>query len=123
MQRSMSDKRTIQSSFRGSRLENSFMTRSTFISGLILAALLSAPASAAIPQWGQSATSASSSAAYQLVQREISPREAKAIALARVPGGEVLDIRRTSDAYRVRIIARDGRVVDIVVDAVTGRVR
>jgi len=99
------------------------MTRSTFISGLILAALLSAPASAAIPQWGQTAESASSSAAYQLVQREISPREAKAIALARVPGGEVLDIRRTSDAYRVRIIARDGRVVDIVVDAVTGRVR
>lgn len=100
------------------------MTRSTLISALLLAAFVSAPASAAIPQWAQpDAAAAASAPSLQLVQREISPREAKAIALSRVPGGEVVDIRRTSDAYRVRIIARDGRVIDIIVDAVTGRVR
>lgn len=105
------------------------MTRSILISAAaVLVVLMSAPASAAIPQWGAFAsashsTSASTSLSYKVVQRQISPREAKAIALARVPGGEVVDIRRTSDAYRVRIIARDGRVIDIVVDAATGRIR
>lgn len=100
------------------------MTRTTFISAVFVAVLLSAPASAAIPHWGpQSSVSQAADPSTQLVQREISAREAKAIALARVPGGEVVDIRRTADAYRVRIIARDGRVVDIVVDAATGRIR
>ena len=55
--------------------------------------------------------------------RQISPAEAKRIALRQVRGGEVVDIRRSGDNYRVRVIARDGRVVDIVVDARTGRVR
>lgn len=100
------------------------MTRTTFISALFGAVLMSAPASAAIPHWGpQASVSQAADQSTQLVQREISAREAKAIALARVPGGEVVDIRRTADAYRVRIIARDGRVVDIVVDAATGRIR
>lgn len=100
------------------------MTRLTLISAILLAAFVSAPASAAIPHALQGETAPVASMPFeQLVQREISPREAKAIALSRVPGGEVVDIRRTSDAYRVRIIARDGRVIDIVVDAVTGRIR
>lgn len=100
------------------------MTRSILISAVLLAALMSAPAFAATPQGGQTeARSQSSAQSWQLVQRQISAREAKVIALARVPGGEVVDIRKTSDAYRVRIIARDGRVVDIVVDAATGRIR
>ena len=60
---------------------------------------------------------------YAQSNRQISAAEAKRIALSRVRGGEVVDIRRTADAYRVRVIARDGRVVDIVVDARTGRVR
>lgn len=59
----------------------------------------------------------------RLAQARISPAEAKAIALSRVPGGEVVDIRRSGDVYRVRVIDRNGRVVDIVVDARTGRVR
>lgn len=100
------------------------MTRTTFISALFGAVLMSAPAFAAIPHWGpQASVSQAADQSTRLVQREISAREAKAIALARVPGGEVVDIRRTADAYRVRIIARDGRVVDIVVDAATGRIR
>jgi uncharacterized membrane protein YkoI len=100
------------------------MTRKTLISAALLVALMSAPAFAAIPQGSPVHTASSLNAqSWQLVQREISAREAKAKALARVPGGEVVDIRRTSDAYRVRIIARDGRVVDIIVDAATGRIR
>ena len=100
------------------------MTLKTLISAALLVALMSAPAFAAIPQEIPVNTASSLNAqSWQLVLREISAREAKAIALARVPGGEVVDIRRTSDAYRVRIIARDGRVVDIIVDAATGRIR
>jgi len=100
------------------------MTRLTLISALLLAVFVSAPASAAIPPTAHvEAAPVASTPFEQLVQREISAREAKAIALGRVPGGEVVDIRRTSDAYRVRIIARDGRVIDIIVDAATGRIR
>lgn len=56
-------------------------------------------------------------------QAQISPRQAKSIALSRVPGGEVVDIRRSGDTYRVRVIDRQtGRVVTVVIDANTGRV-
>ncbi|WP_298913647.1 PepSY domain-containing protein [uncultured Algimonas sp.] len=100
------------------------MTRSTFITAALLALLSATPALAA-PQWDRPGERASAPAAasWHEAQREISPQEARAIALRRVPGGEVVDIRRLPDAYRVRIITRDGRVVDIVVDARTGRVR
>ncbi|GLQ19656.1 PepSY domain-containing protein [Algimonas porphyrae] len=84
-------------------------------------ALAAAPASLPISPSVLAAETAPS--VEQVAQRQISAREARAIALARVPGGEVVDIRRTRDTYRVRIIARDGRVVDIVVDANTGRIR
>ena len=49
--------------------------------------------------------------------------EAKSIARRRVKGGEVVDIARNGDTYRVRVIARDGRVVDVFIDANTGRVK
>jgi len=58
-----------------------------------------------------------------LAQRSISPSEAKSIALRRVRGGEVVDISRNGKTYRVRVIAKDGRVVDVYIDANTGRVR
>ncbi|MGB6230345.1 MAG: PepSY domain-containing protein, partial [Litorimonas sp.] len=58
----------------------------------------------------------------RFARRDISPSEAKAIALRRVPG-QVVDVRRMRGAYRVRIIRSDGRVVDVVVDAATGRIR
>lgn len=59
----------------------------------------------------------------QVAQRQISPQEAKSIALRRVRGGEVLDIRRYADFYRVRMLDRNGSRVDIDVDATTGRIR
>jgi uncharacterized membrane protein YkoI len=56
-------------------------------------------------------------------QRKISASEAKSIARKRAGGGEVVDISRNGDVYRVRVIRKDGRVVDVFIDATTGRVR
>ena len=56
-------------------------------------------------------------------QRRISASDAKAIARRRVPGAEVVDISLKGNIWRVRLIRKDGRVVDVSVDATTGRVR
>lgn len=56
-------------------------------------------------------------------QRSISPAEAKSIAQKRVPGGQVVDIKRRGDTYSVRIIKKSGKVVDVLIDANTGRVK
>lgn len=56
-------------------------------------------------------------------QRRISASDAKAIARRRVPGAEVVDISLQGDTWRVRLIRKDGRVVDVSIDATTGRVR
>ena len=56
-------------------------------------------------------------------QRKISASEAKSIAKRRAGGGEVVDISRNGNIYRVRVIRKDGRVVDVLIDATTGRVR
>jgi len=56
-------------------------------------------------------------------QRSVSPAEAKSIARSRVKGGEVVDISRRGDTYRVRVIAKNGKVVDVYIDANTGRVK
>ena len=94
---------------------------------MILAAFLlmlsAGTADASLKGTSQDRVRPASDTAWQMVQRQITPQEARAIALSRVPGGEVVDIRRTSNAYRVRIIARNGQVVDIIVDATTGRIR
>ncbi len=56
-------------------------------------------------------------------QRSISPAEAKTIARRHVPGGEVVDIKRRGDTYSVRVIKKSGKVVDVMIDANTGRVK
>ena len=56
-------------------------------------------------------------------QRSISPAEAKSIARRHVPGGEVVDIKRRGDTYSVRVIAKSGEVIDVLIDANTGRVK
>ncbi|MEL6687136.1 MAG: PepSY domain-containing protein [Pseudomonadota bacterium] len=99
------------------------MTRMIMITAALFA-LLSAGTANAAPQWAKpDRAKPASTASWHFVQRQITPQEARAIALSRVPGGEVVDIRRTSNAYRVRIIARNGQVIDIIVDATTGRIR
>ena len=56
-------------------------------------------------------------------QRSISPAEAKSIARKKVPAGEVVDIKRRGDTYSVRVIKKSGKVVDVLIDANTGRVK
>jgi len=56
-------------------------------------------------------------------QRSISPAEAKSIARKHVPGGQVVDIKRRGDTYSVRVIKKSGKVVDVLIDANTGRVK
>lgn len=57
----------------------------------------------------------------QSAQSRITPSEAKAIARRHVPGAKFNDISRKGNVYRVRLL-KDGRVVDVLVDATTGRV-
>jgi len=59
----------------------------------------------------------------KFVQNKISASQAKKIARSRVRGGEVVDINLRGNTYRVRVIAKNGRVVDVFIDARTGRVK
>ena len=61
--------------------------------------------------------------AVKEAQRSITPAEAKTIARKHVPGGQVVDIKRRGDTYRVRVIKKSGKVVDVLIDANTGRVK
>ncbi len=56
-------------------------------------------------------------------QSRISASQAKSIARQHVPGASVVDIFLNGNTYRVRMLRRDGRVVDVFIDAATGRVR
>ncbi len=59
----------------------------------------------------------------RVAQAKISASKAKTIALRKVGGGEVVDIERKGNSYRVRVIRKDGRVIDVYVDANSGRVK
>ena len=60
--------------------------------------------------------------AQQRAQR-ISASQAKSIALNRVRGAKFINVQLVGDAYRVRLQQKNGRIVDVYVDARTGRVR
>jgi len=62
-------------------------------------------------------------ATIQLVQKKISASKAKKIARSRVKKGEVVDVSLHKNTYKVRLIAKNGRVVDVLIDASTGRVK
>lgn len=70
---------------------------------------------------GTNAMAAPQSSA-QYVQNSISPAQAKSIAQARVKGGRAVDIKRKGNQYRVRVMAPNKKVVDVYIDANTGRV-
>ena len=53
----------------------------------------------------------------------VSYAQAKSIARSQEPGSQVVDIVLKGQTYRVRLQTQDGRVVDVRVDAATGRVR
>lgn len=59
----------------------------------------------------------------QYAQKKISPSQAKSIARNKVRGADVIDISFNGNVYKVRMQKKNGRVVDVYVDAATGRVR
>ena len=68
-------------------------------------------------------TSVSNVSYKQVVQRKISASEAKSIARKKVRDGEVLDVSLKGKVWKVRMQKKNGKVVDVKVDAATGRVR
>lgn len=59
----------------------------------------------------------------RLAQKKISASKAKKIARSQVRKGEVVDISLRKNTYKVRLIAKNGRVVDVLIDARTGRIK
>jgi len=59
----------------------------------------------------------------QYAQKKISPSQAKSIARTQVRGADVIDLSFNGNVYKVRMQKKNGRVVDVYVDAATGRVR
>lgn len=96
---------------------------------LLLAGATAMPATAKPAKWKKNPYSTQSNFAPTVndvprwAQRKISASEAKSIAKRRAGGGEVVDISRNGNTYRVRVIRKDGRVVDVLIDATTGRVK
>ncbi|MEP6342530.1 MAG: PepSY domain-containing protein [Maricaulaceae bacterium] len=61
---------------------------------------------------------------YQKVaQKRISASQAKSIASKKVRNAQVLDVALNGNVYKVRMQKKNGRIVDVYVDATTGRVR
>ncbi len=55
--------------------------------------------------------------------QRISYSKAKSIARSRYPGAEVVDIKLNGETYRVRMVLQNGRIVDVLIDAASGRIR
>ena len=56
-------------------------------------------------------------------QKKISASDAKSIARKRVRDAKVIDIAHNSGVYKVRMQKKNGRVVDVYIDATSGRVQ
>ena len=99
------------------------------VAAIIMAGASAVPASAQPSKWKKNPYSPPASFAPTVndmprwAQRKISASEAKSIALRRAGGGEVVDISRNGNTYSVRVIRKDGRVIDVLIDAATGRVK
>lgn len=93
------------------------MTTKRHIFSALIAGILSLTAVSA------HASSAWDSTVVLEAQRSITPAEAKSIAQKKYPGGEVVDIKRRGDTYSVRVIKKSGEIVDVLIDANTGRVK
>lgn len=102
-----------------------------FVSTVLVAAFTAIPASAMLPKTDalaahsvfiQASHNTPEAEVNYLAEAEITVSEAKSIALEQYPNAEVVDILREGPSYRVRLIRKDGRVVDLFVDAATGRI-
>lgn len=56
-------------------------------------------------------------------RRPISASQAKSIAKSHLPGARFINVRRAGDTYIVRMQQKNGRILDVYIDARTGRVR
>ncbi len=61
--------------------------------------------------------------AQRKAESRISASQAKSAAQRRYPGAKFVNIKVVGNAYRVRLQQKNGRIVDVSVDARTGRVR
>ncbi len=59
----------------------------------------------------------------QWAEQKISYSQAKSIARSRYPGAEIVDIRLKGNTYRVRLVLQNSQMVDVLIDAVSGRIR
>ena len=88
----------------------------------LIGATAAVPAQAAISPFNPVPAATQIASYVQYAQNMISPSRAKAIAAKRVRGAKFVDISRSGGKYRVRMLRRDGRVVDVFIDAYSGRV-
>ncbi len=56
-------------------------------------------------------------------QRRISASRAKSAAMSRYRGAKFINVQLSGNVYRVRLQQKNGRIIDVYVDARTGRVR
>ena len=56
-------------------------------------------------------------------EQRISYSQAKSIARSRYPGAEIVDIALDGNNYRVRLVLQNRRIVDVLIDATSGRIR
>lgn len=59
----------------------------------------------------------------RFAQAKISYAQAKSIALRRHPGATYVNMQLRGNTYHVRLRGRGGQIIDVSVDAVTGRAR
>ncbi len=78
---------------------------------------------AAITVDNQRSTSTFEQFAQRRPERKISASQAKSAAMSRHRGAKFINVQLVGETYRVRLQQKNGRIVDVYVDARTGRVR
>ena len=101
------------------------MRRYTYISVFIVALLSFAVSTVAeaAPSRLHKSEYRSAKTYQKTAQKRISASQAKSIARKKVRGASVIDIALNGNTYKVRMQKKNGRVVDVYVDATSGRVR
>ena len=59
----------------------------------------------------------------QWAQQRISYSQAKSIALSQYPGAKYIDTRLNGNTYTVKLVLKNKQMVNVKIDAVTGRIR
>ena len=104
------------------------MQKHIYILTSVLTMALLAPSASARPHSPYGAFFANQPTVSQndvvrFVQKTISPSEAKSIARKKVRDAKVIDLSSKKGAYKVRMQKKNGHVVDVYIDASTGRVQ